>query len=373
VRRPAAAAVLAVAVIAPVLATTALRAPDRGGDPPPRTAARAAVAPPGVWEQRADAAQAVLEREFGRGAGVPGALRIVSGPRTLAETFRLNMWWQAHAIDALADAQSRRPTAARARRIRSLVRAVQAAQGGTLRNAYFDDMGWMALALQRAEGAGIHTAHLVDGLWRTVRAGWTGVHGGGVAWRTQQPRYKNVPATAPAAILAARLGDARWAQRAVAWMEATLVDPSSGVVWDGIGRRGGDDVDRTWLFSYTHATLLGAQLAVGDRAGAQRTAGVLLDRLADDGGVLRDEGNGDGALFRGASARYLAELAPEDARVRRALVAMGERLWSGRDARGRFGPVWGSPPGERVELSAHLSGVLLLEALARLERAGVVA
>lgn len=337
-----------------------------------------------MWEQRADAAQEVLARAYANTTpltGWPGLYRLRS-PARVKDRLALSYWWQAQALDVLVDRQERAPDAANLRRIQAFSAAIRLANRGRITNDFYDDMGWMALALLRADAAGARTAPLARRLWEVIRGGWSDVQGGGIAWRRQTPGYKNVPANGPAAILAARLAardgraeDLAWAQRIVAWMHATLVDPDTGLVWDGVNRQGDGKIDRDWSFTYTHAVVIGADLALHAVTGeaalvdrARRTAGVVLDRLAPDG-VLPDEGNGDGALFKGILARYLAPL--DLPRVRDALAASGEAAWAARDAAGRFGPSWRTAPAGPVELGAHLSGTALMERLAALERRGL--
>jgi predicted alpha-1,6-mannanase (GH76 family) len=82
--------------------------------------------------------------------------------------------------------------------------------------------------------------------------------------------------------------------------------------------------------------------------------------------VLPDEGGGDRALFKGIYARYAAGLG--DPSLTAALACNGEAAWSARGPDGLCGRSWTQPPGADVELSAHLSGVLLLSALAAADR-----
>lgn len=354
-------------------------APRPSATPASPAESRSAIGP---WERRADAAQAALAREYANvrpADGWPGLYRL-RAPAGLRDRIGLRYWWQAHAIDALVDRQERAPTPRNLARIRAVVRGVRATNHGRITNDYYDDMGWMALALLRADAVGAGTAPTARRLWHVIRSGWNEAQGGGVPWRRQQPAYKNVPANGPAAILAARLyrrdgrrEDLAWAERIVAWMHATLVDAETGVVWDGVNRRGDGRIDRRWLFTYTHGVALGADVELhaitGDPAlltRARRTAAAALDRLAPDG-ILRDEGPGDGALFKGILARYLAAL--DDPRARDVLRASGEAAWAARDRAGRFGTSWREAPRSGAELSAHLSGTMLLERLAALERA----
>lgn len=372
---------VAVAIVALIgLAVPMALAGPRGPDQPRRPTAPAPPAPPPTWTERAERAQAVLLREYHNhcpGQGRPGVFRL-RAPARLVDRIRLVYWWQAQALDVLVDAQERAPSAAGLRRIRCFVRGLRVSNGGRIGNDYYDDMEWMALALLRADAVGAQTIALVRRLWRDIHRGWNEVHGGGIPWRLQQPAYKNVPANGPAAILAARLyrrdgrpADLAWAQRIVTWIHATLVDPETGVVWDGVNRLGDGRIDRHWVFTYTHGVVLGADLELAALTGerkfrdrAERTARVVLERLAP-GGVLRDEGGGDRALFKGILVRYLAALdAPAvDAMLHRS----AEAAWAARDAAGRFGQSWTRAPAGGAELSAHLSGTMLLERLAARE------
>ncbi|MGH4027186.1 MAG: glycoside hydrolase family 76 protein, partial [Pseudonocardiaceae bacterium] len=106
-------------------------------------------------------------------------------------------------------------------------------------------------------------------------------------------------------------------------------------------------------------------------------------------GVLRGHGAGDGGLFTGILARYLALAAQSGSLAgsagslagllaQRLVLDAAEAAWGNRgvaDGGPVFGPQWSvpaSPPGPgRAErdLSVQLSGWMLLEAAAELERA----
>lgn len=150
-------------------------------------------------------------------------------------------------------------------------------------------------------------------------------------------------------------------------MESVLIDTESGDVLDGIDRQGDGQVEPTWRFSYDYGVALGAELALGRRQVAGRIAAAGMARCAPDG-VLRSEGSGDGALFKGIFARYLTLLGGGDAR--RVVLATARACWEHRDRAGRFGPDPQRPADGPVELSAMLSGVMIVEAAARLQRAG---
>jgi predicted alpha-1,6-mannanase (GH76 family) len=284
----------------------------------------------------------------------------VRSPPRLADRVKPDYWWQAQALDVLVDASERAPDAATPRRMGQLILGQRLANWGRLTNDYYDDMAWMGLALLRA-GRRREAA----GLWETIRAAWNDSHGGGIPWRVQQPTYKNTPANGPAAILAARLGDGEWALRIVDWMESVLIDTDSGDVRDGIDRLGDGQLEPTWRFSYNYGVALGAELEVGRRESAERIAEAGIARCARDG-VLLDEGGRDSGLFKGVFARYLALL--DSPPAREVVLSTAAAYWEHRDAEGRFGPDPQVEPDGPVELSAMLSGVITLEAAARLQR-----
>ncbi|GFZ88774.1 hypothetical protein GCM10008018_38560 [Paenibacillus marchantiophytorum] len=124
--------------------------------------------------------------------------------------------------------------------------------------------------------------------------------GGGIAWRKDQLDYKNTPANAPAAILAARLfqrfGDAEdlaWAQKIFAWNKAVLRDPGDGFIWEGSNRLGDQQIDKDWQFTYCQGVYLGASLELfactADQSylmDARQTAEPVVIRLCDPGAAL---------------------------------------------------------------------------------------
>ena len=104
------------------------------------------------------------------------------------------------------------------------------------------------------------------------------------------------PANGPAAILAARLhrrygdpADLDWARRIAGWLQETLVDPGSGIVWDGTHPYEDPSVDRT-VWTYNQGTVVGAEVQLwqltGDRVHldrARRTATATLNRYGEGG------------------------------------------------------------------------------------------
>jgi predicted alpha-1,6-mannanase (GH76 family) len=337
-----------------------------------------------TWSEHAEAAQRVLVDAFWDGRR--GLYRVAPGRRLLAGP-QWHYWWQAHGLDAAVDAVARTGDDAAKDRVWRHVTGILHRNGGGITNDYHDDMAWMALALLRAdEVTGVDTGELVHQLWEETRRGWDERHGG-VVWR-RGDTYTNTPANAPAAILAARLhrrhghpADLDWARRVAGWQQAALVDRETGLVWDGIHPER-DAAPSRELYTYNQGTVIGAEVELGRLTGdkghlerARRTATAALDRFEDSRtGLWPAEGAGDGGLFKGILARYLGELVRADGdpthqvvrRVRTSLERNGEAV--ARAGERPVGAEWAHPAGGDRSLSTHLSAVLLLEALAGLDR-----
>ena len=339
-----------------------------------------------TWSQAADAAQDVLVRSFWNRSH--RLYRSTPGRWPVLLWLRWDYWIQAQALDATVDAVARTGSVEARERVAEHVAGILHRNGNRIPNRYYDDMAWMALALLRAdEVAGVDTRSLVTVLWADIRAAWDDQHGG-LVWRRADPLpYTNAPANAPAAILAARLhrrhgdqSDLDWARRISDWLHATLVDPDSGEVWDGIHPVTDPGPDRT-AYTYNQGTVVGAEIELwrltGDRLHldrARRTAGRALDRFADPfGGVFPSEGTGDRSVFKGILARYLGDLVQADpephgpaaSRVRAALVANGTAVAAAADR--PIGVDWRRPGHGELSLGSQVSALLLLEALAALE------
>src|SRR5436190_1180849 len=280
-----------------------------------------------LWSARAAVAeQAVVTRHLRRVWAMPRTRLGVSG-WPAAASGRLhrnwNYWWQAHLLDCLVDAQLRHPTPVRAGQLQRLVRGVQLRNFGVWTNDYYDDIAWLGLALLRASGAtGLVVTPALARITAQLREGWTDHGGGGIWWRRKDD-FKNVPANGPASILLAR--------------------------WS---RAGGE-----WA------------------ARAERTVNAVAEHVAEHG-VLPGRGAGDGGLFAGILARYLALAAIRlpllgvlGGEVAAGLVrTSAEAAWHNRAmARGGplFGPEWNQPavsprsardPRLERDLSVQLSG-----------------
>ena len=349
------------------------------------------------WSERAGIAErAVVRRHLRRLGGVVPGTRIgrVRWPRRwLPQLAPWHYWWQAHLLDCLIDAQLRDPARRRGQAIVALVRGVRLRNGGSWLNRYYDDIAWLGLAIQRGGSlAGRSGPSALAAITTRLHEGWTEDGGGGIWWRRDDD-FKAAPANGPAAILLARDGQVSFAAAITDWVAETLVDPESGLVRDGV-RIAGDGSIRAvepYIYTYNQGVYLGACVALAVRDGHQRwtdRAIALVDavrqRLAGPDGVLPGSGGGDGGLFAGITARYLADAALRLPALAKPAAEMvfdnADAAWKGRtEVRG--GPVfsaeWRDPAPEphpglpEADLSVQLSGWMLLEAAARLQVAGV--
>jgi len=339
------------------------------------------------WNERADGFQRSLQDHYYNAE--TGIMNQWYPRENNAKTDNFYYWWQAHVIDVLVDAYERTGEAAWAARIQQLSRSLRAYNGGTFSHNYYDDMEWTALALLRAYKAvgDEEYKQAVLELWADITTAWNDHIGGGMAWKKDQLDYKNTPANAPAAILAARLYETfheeqylQWAIRIYEWNKENLVDPVTGFVWDGMNRLGDGRIDYDWEFTYCQGVFLGAGLALYRNTGklnyledAKRTAGACMDRLCHPvTKLLPDEGIDDTGLFKGILIRYLVQLCrecPDLEQVREMIFINARRLWEeGMNKQlGLCGPSWEQKPQLPVQLSVQLSGLMLLEGAAVLQ------
>jgi predicted alpha-1,6-mannanase (GH76 family) len=338
------------------------------------------------WAARADSAQAALNQSFWAPTDQYYLQNNLAKPD-------FNYWWQAHGLDILLDGYQRTKVLDYITKMQQLQQGTKKKNGNTYLNNFYDDMAWQALANLRAfqitqDPSYKATATL---LWANLKTGWNTNQGGGIAWKKDQLDYKNTPANAPVAILAARLyqldrnpDDLAWATKIYDWQKKNLVDATTGAVWDGINRQGNGQIDKDWRFSYNQGVYLGAGLELYRATqqstyldDANRTAGyVLNDSQLSPGGVLKDEGGGDGGLFKGILVRYLAQLATEpavNAATRAKYVSFlkfnAESLYKQGMRRPQylFNTSWTAQPGGTVDGSTQMSGVMLFETMADLQ------
>ena len=298
-----------------------------------------------------------------------------------------NYWWMAHGIDAFIDAYQRTRNATYLTRAKNLVRGIQAKNGGTYNNSFYDDMEWLGLASLRAYELTGDAEYLAvaEALWARIKTGFTS---GLFSWNTScHPSCKNTIGSTPAIILGARLfslgrapaADRVMVETAYANVRANLVDPATGAVWDGKNLSTGA-IDRA-TYSYNQGMYIGAALELYKLSGnamytddARKTADWATTAFTSNGLVFHQrEGGGDGGLFKGILIRYLALFAREgnlsDAdrtRYLRVVKANANLLHSTGIQRPEqlVGPSWAAPPGTVTDFSSQLSGVFLEEAAA---------
>lgn len=387
------------------------------------------------WAHRADLAEsAINDRHASRLWGLPRTnLAVVSWPPTTKEKLflRWHYWWQAHYLDCLVDAAERRATQGRRDRIRRTMAGIRIRNFGKLTtNPYYDDKAWLALAFARAgKLTKVKAPKALEPLEKDIMAGIDGLTGV-LPWRAGETFY-NVPSNGPAAIMMARTGRLDQAIEVVDWIFDNLLN-DDGLIMDGLRMRmHGPEIVRD-VHPYCQGVALGACLEIAlrlrERAGFdhdERIEGyhdavraddsmpylihirtlvqAIASYMATPAGVIDWEtGEGDGGLFKGILARYLADVAvrlPSDSPANRAakkiaarlVISSAESVWNHRlevDGLPVFATDWTADArlphnyslgpstlpeaigvvriAER-DLSVQLSGWMLLEAAARVD------
>ncbi len=312
-------------------------------------------------------------------------------------------WWSAHAIDNYIDNYNRTKKSDRLTKITQLLTGTRAKNNNTLINHFYDDMEWMALALLRACDAhsNLNRQYMsqVTTLFNDIVGGWSDVEGGGIHWNknlTGDGKTKNACSNAPAMILAARLYQHTqqqeyldWAKRIYQFMYDKCRFPD-GVVKDHTGNN-----NHEVTFSYNQGTWVGGLLELYKITGEEhyrQTATDLMDLLLfgkwySPKGIMNERQNynqADGGLFKGIFIRYLAQWILsgklDDDRqyrytkwlleqARSAALAAVEKTWF------VINPYWTTQYNIEVDehdTSRQQSGLMLMEAVDELRRAGIV-
>lgn len=355
------------------------------------------------WRNRAASAEAaIVARHLRPLWGLPGTqLGVVGWPPSRRDRVfgSWHYWWQSHLLDTLVDAHLRDPQPERVERIARQIRGHRIRNTGRWTNGYYDDMAWLALALERAGRlVGIEKPKALSRLRNQLFNSWAPQAGGGIPWR-KKDQFFNAPANGPAGIFLARYGDLRRAGQMADWIEKTLIDPKTYLVFDGIND--GSLVRAQYTYCQGVVVGLETELAVrtGDRRHARRVRRLVaaIGEHMAPGGVLRGGGGGDGGLFAGITARYLALAAntlPGTGEARDIVLASAEAAWENRqavDGLPLFGAFWDRPAelpvisGARArksdgavhaseaperDLSVQVSGWMLMEAAATVSGGG---
>lgn len=355
------------------------------------------------WANRAASAEAAITaRHVRRLWQLPATqLGVVAWPSTRRDRWFgcWHYWWQAHLLDCLIDAQVRDPHPRRRKRIGAQLRSHRLRNIGRWTNDYYDDMAWLALAIERGDRLlGIERDAALGVLTGQFLRAWMPEFGGGIPWRKHE-RFFNAPANGPAGIVLARVDELRQAQMMADWIDDTLIDPETHLVFDGIKK--GSLVRAQ--YTYCQGVVLGLETELAARTAAERHASrvhrlvaAVAEHMAPDG-VLKGTGGGDGGLFGGITARYLALVAtdlpgttPDDETARdtarKLVLASAQSAWDYRqivDGLPLFGADWdrtaqlpaGAGAGAKFvqgavssstiperDLSVQLSGWMLMEA-----------
>lgn len=325
-----------------------------------------------------------------------------------SDSWNGHYWPQAHALDVLVDAYLRTGDEFYKKHMEFWLIGVRAANRNSWNNTYIDDMEWIGLAALRAYQATGNPNFLQTcmDVWDGtdddmtderasfgIKRAWTEEGGGGVFWEGNRNRHsKNACSNGPAALLAANLyhefgksEDKEWALKIYTWLKETLFDAETGAVYDNLNTI--TDRVNTRVYTYNTGTFVGAAVELHKITGdikyindavkaTDYTINVLINP-ADS--ILKSEGTGDGGLFKGIFIRNFTQLILSDGlngEVRQRyidfLIHNAETLWDEGTNKESvfFGPYWKTPPEEATGLTPQLSGCMLMEAMALLEKKG---
>lgn len=306
-----------------------------------------------------------------------------------------NYWPQAHAMDVIIDAYNRHPDAGYRAMMDEWYEGIRYQSGGSYYNDFYDDQEWIALTMIRLyevtdDSKFLNTARM---LWDDIKGGWnTEYGGGGLAWKHSMPWSKNACSNAPGCLIACRLygiekkaEDLEWAIKIYTWMRDNLFNPATGAVYDNLNGNNGELA--TFSLTYNQGTFMGSAHYLYRFTGdgvylkdARRAANFCISDgscIDASNNVLRNEGDGDQALFKGIFMRYFVDLLDEPAldEVYRnkfvnffrnnAAIAWNKGIADKRQL--IFGPNWVAGPVGSTNLNSQVSGCTMMEARARYE------
>lgn len=194
-------------------------------------------------------------------------------------------------------------------------------------NEFTDDSEWIILTLIRMFEATGEQKYLADAITtykETVISRWTyDENGGGVRWCMTRDNSKNACSNGPAVIIAAKLyrltQDEQYLADAIKiynWLSSTLFNAETGAVADNMA--GG--VINGGALSYNQGTFLGGAHCLYQITGDKKylrdallAADYNMSSAMTVDGIMRNEGTGDNALFKGIFIRYATLLANDTA------------------------------------------------------------
>ena len=308
-------------------------------------------------------------------------------------------WPQAHAMDVVIDAYIRTSNAKYSEMFDQWYEGIKAVnpyqRNRGYRNNYYDDSEWIALTMLRLYEVTKKAQYLntATDLFEWIKTGWNDQGGGGIAWESIKHRFsKNACSNGPAAILAARLYRVTknedylvWAKKIYAWEKEHLFNLATGAVYDHLNANTGEL--NTMTLSYNQGTFLGAAHELyrltgeGEYLNDARKAAfytITNGTMIDTGNnVLRDEGNGDGGLFKGIFMRYFTQLILDknltDSYRKKFATFFNnnaETLWRKGVLKADllFGTAWTTPTIGTTQLTSMVSGCTMIEAKAYYEQ-----
>ncbi|MFZ4263216.1 glycoside hydrolase family 76 protein [Sphingobacterium sp. HJSM2_6] len=302
-------------------------------------------------------------------------------------------WPNAHAMDVVIDDYLRTNDEKYRPYFDRWFEGIKLKNGGSYYNNYYDDMQWNALTFLRLHEITKDQKYLDATilLWEDIIKGWnTEFAGGGIAWKKDLLYSKNACSNGPASILAARLYKVTknqtyldWAIKIYEWEKEVLFDRSTGAVYDHFN--GQTDVIARFSLTYNQGTFLGTAVELYNISkdpiylnDAQKIVNYTITKCIDaSNNVLRHEGIGDGAMFKGIFIRYFVQYLLVD-EISDAFRSKFENfflhnaktaLTLGTDhSLLLFSPSWTEKPSASSTLTCQASAAMLFEGLAHLRK-----